>query len=97
MTNEEVVEFVGSAFEHIETTTPREKLQDARVRLAAWLWNKYRIAIKDTVINVKDGMPYLKVEYTSDDDKKAEAYISLAKFKERIAAQISGEDDAKVE
>jgi hypothetical protein len=94
MTKEEVVEFVSQVVEHTESNTKPDELVRARVKMAAWLWSRYKIGILELQINANDGMPYLKIQFTNDENKKEEAYISLEKHKERIAKELAGDFNA---
>lgn len=94
MIKEDVIEVVTNAVDEIESKTPPAELVRARVKMATWLWTKWKIAIKDMMINAKDGMPYLKVTFTNDEGKKEETYVSLEKYKERMAQELAGNFNA---
>jgi len=94
MKKEDVVEFVWEAVNHVETNTPEPDLVKGRVKMAAWLWSNFRIGIKNVFVNANDGLPYLKIDFVNDNNEREDAYVSLEKFKLKIARELSANGSA---
>jgi hypothetical protein len=86
MTEDEVIEIVQGA---IEQTENQADVKRARVKMALWLWGKFKIAVKELGLSFKDGLPYLKVEYTNEEGETVETRVSMAKYADKLTAELS--------
>lgn len=87
MNKKEVIEIVAGAVEQTEASSP-ELLTLKRVQMSQWLYKRFNIAIKEMVVSIKDGMPYLRVEYLNNKGKVSEVKISMAKYQERLTKEL---------
>ena len=88
MTEDEVQEVVSGAVEVTEQN-PEAILPVRRAQMATWLYTKYRIAIKELVVSIKDGMPYLLVEYVDDEGATKETKVDMSKYTEKLTSELS--------
>lgn len=90
MTEAEVVNIVSGAVDETESgESDIATLKKKRVKMAIWLFSKFKIAISGVVISMKDGLPYLRVEYENRRGNQKKAFVSLEKWAERIGEEIS--------
>lgn len=87
MTEEEVTEIVSNAVHQTESN-PENILPMKRAQMAQWLHKKFKIAIKELVVSIGDGQPYLKVEYLKDDGETGEAHVDMSKYAQKLTAQM---------
>lgn len=80
MKEEEVLKFVSEAVEYVETNHSIQDLPKERAKLASFLRNEFNIAIKDLQINMKDGNPYLIIEYFDDENQIKETKLNVKKW-----------------
>lgn len=87
MTEEEVKEVVSGAVDMTEKN-PDEVLALKRAQMASWLHRKFQIAIKELVVSITDGEPYLKVDYIDEDGKEAETTVSMSKYRDKLTKEL---------
>jgi hypothetical protein len=90
MTEAEVVNIVTGAVNDTESSdTDEEVLKKKRIKMSLWLYSKFKIAISGVVVSMKDGLPYLRVEYENRRGNQKKAFVSLEKWAERIGEAMS--------
>lgn len=82
MTSEEIVELVSGAIDEAES----KKIP--RLHLAMWLWKNYQLAMKQIVVNINDGKPYLTIEDWSNGDPPSKHYVCMEKYEEQLKKEI---------
>lgn len=87
MNEDDIKELVSGAVDVTEENSA-ELLPVKRAQMANWLWTRFRIAIKELVVSITDGEPYLKVEYIDNEGKQAETTVSMAKYREKLTAEL---------
>lgn len=92
MTEDEVQEIVSGAVDVTESN-PDEALPIKRAQMANWLWSKFRIAIRELVVSINDGEPYLVVEYIGAGFEDGEpttqvTHVSMAKYREKLTKEL---------
>ena len=78
LSKKQVIEIVSGAVDECESKNI------PRTTLASWLFQKFNIAIKDLAVNMKDGLPYLLIEYKRPDGKIKKYQVSMEKYKDKL-------------